>query len=100
LHQKHEIDLFAATFSDVQQKDGEIVSYCVWGNGIESLLPVTQKFTCMEEGRDGPSALGDWTRVVEIVGERMEPTDDYPRRYHVTEFPDAAALAAIGLGKM
>ena len=52
------------------------------------------------QGRERPVALAEWTRVVEVVGELMEPTEDYPRRYRVREFPDRAALDAIGVGEM
>jgi hypothetical protein len=37
---------------------------------------------------------------MEVVGELMEPTEDYPRRYHVREFPGPAVLEAIGMSEM
>jgi hypothetical protein len=61
---------------------------------------VTQKVAFMGEGRDRPVALGEWARVMEVVGKLMEPTEDYPQRYRVREFPDQAALEAIGVGEM
>jgi hypothetical protein len=61
---------------------------------------VTDKVAFMQEGLERPVVLGDWGRVMEVVGDLMEPTEDYPRRYRVREFPDAAALEAIGLGEM
>jgi hypothetical protein len=70
------------------------------GEGVDSLLPVTQKVAFMQEGREGPTALGEWNRVVEVAGDLMEPTEDYPRRYRVREFPGAADLEAIGLSEM
>jgi hypothetical protein len=49
----------------------------------------------------GPAvALGDWACVIQVVGDLMEPTKDYPQRYRVREFPDQAALEAIGVGEM
>jgi hypothetical protein len=48
----------------------------------------------------GPAALGDWGRVREVAGGLMEPTDHYPARYRVRDFPDAEALEAIGIGEM
>ena len=100
IHKKQAIDIFVASFSAVQKKDGQIVSYCVWGEGVDSLLPVTQKVAFMMHGRDGPVALGDWARVASIVGDLLEPTDDYPRRYRSREFPDSEALEAIGKADM
>jgi len=32
-HQRQGIELFVASFSAVQRKDGDVVSYCVWGEG-------------------------------------------------------------------
>jgi hypothetical protein len=84
----------------VQKKDGDVVSYCVWGEGVDSLLPVTEKVAFMQHGRERPVALGDWARVMEVAGDLMEPTEDDPRRYRVQEFPDQAALQAIGVGEM
>src|SRR5205823_5753097 len=64
--------------------------------GGDSLLPVTDKVAFMPEGRERPVALGEWAHVMEVAGELMEETDDYPRRYRVRAFPDATALEAIG----
>jgi hypothetical protein len=91
-HQRQGIDIFVASFSAVQKKDGAVVSYCVWGHGVDSLLPVTDKVAFMQHGWERPVALGDWARAMEVVGELMEQTADYPRRYRVREFPGRAAL--------
>jgi hypothetical protein len=37
---------------------------------------------------------------VEVAGELMQRTDDYPARYRVRQIPDDAALEAIGVGEM
>jgi hypothetical protein len=99
VHRRKEIDVFVASYS-VVQKDGELVSYCVWGAGVDSLLPVTQKVAFMRKGRERLVALGHWARVVEVAGGLMEPTEHYPPRYRVREIPDETALEAIGLGEM
>ena len=39
--------------------------------------------------------LGDWDRVVETVGDRMQPMDYYPERYRVEHFPSEEQLAAM-----
>jgi hypothetical protein len=100
IHQRQGIGLFVASYSAVEKKDGDVVSYCVWGEGADSLLPVTQKVAFMQMGHEGPTALGDWARVVEVAGDLMEPTEEYPRRYRVQAFPDPAALEAIGVDEM
>lgn len=99
-HQREGIDIFVASFSGVEKEGGEIVSYCVWGENVDSLLPVTDKVVIMMHGHQGPVALGCWARVMEVAGALMEPTDHYPTRYRVREIPDAPALEAIGKQEM
>jgi hypothetical protein len=41
VHRRQGIDVFVAGFSAIHKEDGEMVSYCVWGEGVDSLLPVT-----------------------------------------------------------
>jgi hypothetical protein len=100
VHQEQGIGIFVASFSAVQKKDGEVFSYCVWGQCVDSLLPVTDKVAFIQHGREPPVALGEWARVMEIVGELMESTEDYPLRYRVREFPNGVVLEAIGAGEM
>jgi hypothetical protein len=100
IHQRQGLDVFVASFSAVRKKDGDMFSYSVWGEGLDSLLPVTQKVAFVRKGRERPVALGDWARVVEVAGGLMEPTEHYPPRYRVREIPDEASLEAIGLGEM
>jgi hypothetical protein len=97
-HQRQGIDLFVASFSAVRKTDGDLVSYCVWGEGVDSLLPVTEKVAIMRHGHEGPAAMADWDRVMEVAGGLMGPTDHYPTRYRVRQIPDAAALDAIAKG--
>jgi hypothetical protein len=55
----------------------------------------------MASRMSGPrAALSDWAHMMEVVREPMELTEDYPRRYRVREFPDQAALTAIGVGQV
>jgi hypothetical protein len=100
LHQREGIDLFVASYSGVEKSDGEVVSYCVWGEGVDSLLPVTQKVAIMKAGQERPVALGSWSRVVEVAGDLLEPTDHYPARFRVRRLPDDTALDAIGKAEM
>jgi hypothetical protein len=95
VHQKQRIDVSVASYSGLKKKDGELVSYCVWGNRADSLLPVTQKVAFMK-GENVPPVFADWSRVIQTFGDLMEPTDDYPRRYRVREFPDEMMIDAIG----
>ncbi len=98
-HERARIDIFVANYSAVTRQDGSPVSYCVWSEGVDSLLPVTQKVAFMRD-ESGPVALGEWDKVFDIVGHLMEFADEHPRRYRVREFPNQAALDAIGLGEL
>jgi hypothetical protein len=98
-HEKQRIDVSVASYSGLKKKDGDLLSYCVWGNGADTLLPVTQKVVFMK-GENIPPVFADWSRVLETFGELMEETDDYPRRYRVREFPDVDAINAIGSTEM
>ncbi len=100
LHKERGIDVFVASFSVLQRGDGVLVSYCVWGEGCESLLPETRKVVLMKDGHEGPVALGTWARVMQAAGMLLEPTDDYPRRYRTRGFPDDETIRAIGLAEM
>ncbi len=96
-HERGGIDVFVASFSAATRPEGGPVSFCVWGEGVDALLPVTQKVAFLHKGSENMAVFGDWTRVMEAAGELMELTDHYPRRYRVREFPDRAILDAIGL---
>ena len=78
----------------VDHNDGNTETYCVWAKGVDSLLPVTHQVALMRE-EGVPAVHADWSRVMETCGNLMEPTDDYPRRYRVREFPDETVLDAI-----
>ena len=92
---KRGIDVSVASYSALKKKDGDLLSYCVWGNGADSLLPVTQKVVFMK-GENIRPVFADWSRVLETFGDLMAPTGDYPRRYRVREFPDEKAIDTIG----
>src|SRR5262249_42466613 len=97
LHERDGTGAFVASFSAVEKEGGAGVSYWVWGEGVDALLPVTQKVVFMNEGGNGPAAVGSWHRLREAVGHLMESTDHYPARLRVREFSDAEQLKAIGV---
>jgi hypothetical protein len=96
IDEKNGTDIFVASYSAIEKKDtGDFVSYCVWANGVEALLPKTQKVVFIR-GEDDIAATASWDKVQEIVGELMEPVEAYPARYRVTSFPSDESLAALG----
>lgn len=98
LFEKTQHPSFVATFSALQSENDEtekLRSYCVWGRGVDALLPRTQFIILMTE--EGVAAAGEWEHVASVAGTLMVPDHSwYPIRYRVREFPSAAQLAEIG----
>lgn len=96
VHEKEQDGPFVASYSGIQKKGSdEVLTYCVWGKDVDSLLPKTQ--LVMIVGPSGPEAIGEWDLVAEVVGDLMELDENlYPVRYRVKAFPTQEQLDAIG----
>jgi len=94
LHEKQREAVFVATYSAMKKKDnGELTSYCVWSKGVPTLLPKTDLIGFTQ--KDAKSRVAAWDRVVETVGNLMEPLGMYPPRWKVTDFPTDEQLATM-----
>lgn len=90
-------DIFVASFTAVQDPDTKVIrSFCVWSNGVDTLLPKTQLVViCAKQGE--MTAIGEWDHVRKVVGDLIEVDDSvYPTRYRVKDFPSEAQLKEIG----
>jgi hypothetical protein len=87
-------DLYVAEYS-VVRIDDIWQSYCVWSEGVPSLLPVPDWVAILPEGDDSEHIRVPWKDVVEICGARMAATEDELPRFEVHSFPDAAEWAAL-----
>ena len=94
LHIKNGEDVFVATFSGTQAPDGRVLSYATWTETTNSLLPKTDVLLLGRIG--GNLYMVEWQKVLDAVGDLMEPVDIYPPRYRVREFPADEQLAAMG----
>ena len=84
-----------ASFSGFDKKEtGELMTFCSWGENVLALLPRTDYILFMQEGKK--PQMAEWDRVVEVVGNLMQPLDMYPPRYRVADFPTDEQLAAMG----
>jgi len=95
---KQGVDVFVATFSGMKNlKTGRIVSYCVWSDGVESLLPETESIALLRPNRkdDAVAAQAEWETVHQFAGEWMEPLDIYPPRWRVRSLPPEEVLQQI-----
>ena len=71
-----------------------MISYCVWTDGIDSLLPKTDLIMI---GNVEGSAAYEWDRVAEVAGHMLEAVEDlYPTRYRVSQIPTDEQLRQIG----
>lgn len=86
-------DLFVAKVMSLELKsDGSDRTFCVWGEGVDSLLPETDLIAFMT----GESALlAPWDEVRNLVGPMLEPADDYPVRYRTHGYPSETQFATI-----
>jgi hypothetical protein len=95
-------DAFLASFNaNVDSQSGQVVSYCVWSEGITTLLPETDRVYFFRPGaaRNGEiAASADWDRVTAVLGHLMTPLGTYPERFHVEDFPTDAQLVEVGRG--
>ena len=71
LHVKNGEDVFVATFSVIQSPDGRFFSYATWTDTTNTLLPKTDVLVLGRIG--GDPAMVEWQKVVDVVGDLMEP---------------------------
>lgn len=85
---------FMASFSAViRDNETQPISYSVWGDGVETLLPKTNYIAF--QGKQ--SASGQWDHVMSVVGKLVqEDTTYYPTRYRVQSYPSPEQLTEIG----
>ncbi len=98
LNKLHEIkgeDIFVASYSAMEHKEtGKLSSCCVWSKNVLTLLPRTDAVAFIQE--NAKPIIAEWDRVIETVGNLMEPLDMYPPRWKVSEYPTDEQLALIG----
>jgi len=97
LHEKSGEDIFVASYKAVQ-RDGKIMSYCVWSEGADALLPRTDEVYFFQPRGDNDGevvAVVPWDQMTAVVGNLLEDGRLYPARYRVRRFPNAEQLAEL-----
>jgi hypothetical protein len=99
LHEKSKLDLWVASYSAARNDHTwKLHSYCVWSQGVGTLLPQTEQvyFFVPKGDKDGDIVVrANWDRVQQVVGHLMERQDIYPVRYRVKAFPTKEQLALL-----
>lgn len=96
LHARCDINLFVAGYQMLARDDLGTLSFAVWSNEVDTLLPHTEFIVFALRGQDaGDLLLVAWDEARAVVGELMEPTGHVPERVRVRRFPDAAQLARL-----
>ena len=97
LDQKQGNDRFVATYSAIQRDEvGLVETFAVWSEGVVSLLPKTDLLAFFSPER-GTLGFGRWEDVERVAGHLLNPTDEYPLRYLVDEFPTQEQIQEMGL---
>jgi hypothetical protein len=96
LHARRGIDLFVAPCQMLARDDLGTLSFSVWTNRVDTLLPRTEFIVFDPQGSNAADLLlVAWDEACAVVGELMEPTEHAPERLRVRRFPDAAQLARL-----
>ncbi len=98
--------LIVATLRAFRVAAGDIFTACVWQEGIEALLPQTDRIDFVRTDETGvASSAKVWSTTFEVarktVGSLMEPIGDIPERWRVMSFPTEEQLEQMSLeGKL
>jgi hypothetical protein len=90
--------VYVAAFSAFEEEaTGEVVSYCAWSEGIDTLLPVAERvcFVRLEGEEASVVSIARWDRVVEQLGDMLVEQPGYPVRYRASGFPGDELLAEL-----
>ena len=96
LHQRRGTDIFVASATGVE-KDGQLMTYSVWTEGVDTLLPRTDLVVLsrLKDGQLGQTIFVPWDAATAMLSALMEPTDHVPVRYRARQFPDAQQWSAL-----
>ncbi|MFL9858867.1 DUF1444 family protein [Paraburkholderia madseniana] len=93
IHSREGIDIFVAQYTIAQRPSGELLTACVWTDGVHSLLPATD-IVVLFRHEPKQSAYVPWPELIKECGHLMTPTEHLPVRYEVKAFPEEALFQA------
>ena len=96
LYARREQDLFVASYQMMARDDLGTLSFSVWAEQVDTLLPRTEFIVFNARGSDAARPLlVPWPEAISVVGDLMEETDHAPDRFRVRRFPDEAQFARL-----
>jgi hypothetical protein len=87
-------DAYVAEFT-VLGNDDEWTSYCVWTQGVKTLLPVTDWVALVPSDEDAEFLRVPWDQVVAKCASLLRATPESPARYLVDSFPTPGEWEAL-----
>ena len=99
-------EILVATLRAFRGPSGDVFTACAWQEGLEALLPETDRIDFVRPGPENTAASAKvWSTTfpvaVKTLGELMEPIGDLPERWRVKGFPSDAQLEQMALeGKL
>ena len=102
IHERKGIDIHVASVSLIRHKEtNQVRSYCVWAEGVDTLLPEADDVVFQRADSTGgpdpksPPLVAPWSAVRSRLEHLMEPADGYPVRYRVKTYPSSEILREI-----
>jgi hypothetical protein len=86
LHVARGVDIYVADYTLIRTGE-KWQSYCVWAEGVDTLLPLTDWVAILPEGEASNPIRVPWDRVAEICADRIAATSESPPRFEVRSFP-------------
>lgn len=94
VHGEHGPDVFVASFSVIEFKNGRARSYALWSKGLPTWLPKTDLIVFQDPDLD-TTDLVPWEDAARIMGPALSSLDVYPERWAVDAFPNDEQLTEL-----
>ncbi len=99
-------EILVATLRAFRSPGGDVFTACAWQDGLEALLPQTDRIDFVRPGENNtPASAKVWSTTFDCarrtLGDLMTPIGDVPERWRVKGFPTNAQLEQMALeGKL
>ncbi|OEZ57646.1 hypothetical protein DUGA6_42840 [Duganella sp. HH105] len=101
VYEREQVDIFVATCQLVQKTDsGRLISYGVWTEGVDTLLPEVDLVALVRPDDDSESGVGApklvaWDDLRASIAELASSEEGYPARYRLRSFPSRQQFDAL-----